>query len=66
MAYIGLHSACRYGHKELTNLLFDKGANDLYTVLSTTCREGHKILVNFIISKGATGCSCGKSMLEHQ
>lgn len=50
---IGLYQACLKGHKELVELMLEKGANNLAEGLATACGRGYKEIVELMIEKGA-------------
>ena len=50
----GFHYACYGGHKEICDILIEKGANDWNNGLAFASRGGHKELCLLLIEKGAT------------
>ena len=62
----GLYGACKGDHRNLVNLMIEKGANNWNLGLKGACYGGHSDLVNLMIEKGADNCySCGPSINEH-
>ena len=55
----GLFKACKHGHKDLAELMIEKGANGLNWGLQGACEGGHKALALYMIQKGADDWNYG-------
>ena len=50
---MGLGGACDGGHRELAELMIEKGATDWNWGLMDACYGGHRDLAEWMIAKGA-------------
>ncbi len=58
---IGLFYACRRGHKNIVELLLNKGANDFDSGLVNACYSGNREIIDLMLSKGADDFNDGLS-----
>src|SRR5208282_4709850 len=49
----GLYNACHGGHRNIVNLMIEKGANDWNMALYHACCGGHRELVDLMVMNGA-------------
>jgi ankyrin repeat protein len=60
----GLWRACRGGHREIAELMIEKGG-DLYLGLHGACLDGRRDMVEWMIQKGANPQNCTLSKHCH-
>jgi hypothetical protein len=54
-----LHGACRGGHKDLVQLMINKGAGDLIGGFYYACEGGHREIIKLLIVNGVTSFDDG-------